>query len=132
MQGFGPAEEAHRMQPTRILHVGYDDSLIALRSRILSRAGYAVEESDSVNKAIYLVESDLIDAVLICHTVPKIEQQLLVTAVKAKRRLLPVLCLRGYSYESNIKECTVIDNDPAALLNAVRLATKPPIAQSAA
>jgi CheY-like chemotaxis protein len=119
------------MQPSRILHVGYDDALIAMRSRVLRSAGYAVEESGSVNNAIYLVESDLIDAVLICHTIPKSEQQLLVTAVKSKRRLLPLLCLRAYSYESTIEGCTVVENEPVALLNAVRLATKPQIADSA-
>ena len=43
------------MQPPRILHIGYDDTLIAMRSRVLSSAGYTVEESDSLNRAIYLL-----------------------------------------------------------------------------
>jgi CheY-like chemotaxis protein len=114
------------MQLPRILHVGYDHTLIALRSHVLSSAGYAVEESDSVNKAIYLIESDLIDAVLICHTIPKSVQQLLVKAAKAKRRLLPLLFLRVYVNESSTEDRIVVDNDPVSLLNAVRLATSPP------
>jgi CheY-like chemotaxis protein len=114
------------MQPPRILHVGYDHTLIALRSHVLSSAGYAVEESDSVNRAIYLIESDSIDAVLFCHTIPKSVQQLLVTAAKAKRRLLPLLFLRVYVNESSTEDRIVVDNDPVSLLNAVRLATTPP------
>ena|SRR5580765_990961 len=95
--GLRPQQRRHTECTPRILHVGYDHTLIALRSHVLSSAGYAVEESDSSNKAIYLIESDSIDAVLICHTVPKSVQQLLVKAAKAKRRLLPLLffaCLR--------------------------------------
>jgi CheY-like chemotaxis protein len=105
--------------------------LIAMRSRVLSSAGYTVEESDSLNRAIYLLESDLIDAVLICHTVPRSDQQLLVMAAKAKRRLLPVLFLRVYANERSTEDRIVVGNDPVALLNAVRLATNRGIAESA-
>jgi CheY-like chemotaxis protein len=119
------------MHPPRILHIGYDDTLIAMRSRVLSSAGYTVEESDSLNRAIYLLESDLIDAVLICHTVPRSDQQLLVMAAKAKRRLLPVLFLRVYANERSTEDRIVVGNDPVALLNAVRLATNRGIAESA-
>jgi CheY-like chemotaxis protein len=119
------------MHPPRILHIGYDDTLIAMRSHVLSSAGYTVEESDSLNRAIYLLESDLIDAVLICHTVPRSDQQLLVMAAKAKRRLLPVLFLRVYANERSTEDRIVVDNDPVALVNAVRLATNRGIAESA-
>jgi CheY-like chemotaxis protein len=119
------------MHPPRILHIGYDDTLIAMRSRVLSSAGYTVEESDSLNRAIYLLESDLIDAVLICHTVPRSDQQLLVMAAKAKRRLLPVLFLRVYANERSTEDRIVVGNDPVALLNAVSLATNRGIAESA-
>jgi CheY-like chemotaxis protein len=118
------------MHPPRILHIGYDDTLIAMRTHVLSSAGYTVEESDSLNRAIYLLESDLIDAVLICHTVPRSDQQLLVMAAKAKRRLLPVLFLRVYANERSTEDRIVVDNDPVALLNAVRLATNRGIAES--
>ena len=60
------------MQLPRILHIGCDDTLMEMRSRVLTSAGYVVEASDSVNKAIYLIESDLIDAVLICHRFPRV------------------------------------------------------------
>jgi CheY-like chemotaxis protein len=119
------------MHPPRILHIGYDDTLIAMRSHVLSSAGYTVEESDSLNRAIYLLESDLIDAVLICHTVPRSDQQLLIMAAKAKRRLLPVLFLRVYANERSTEDRIVVGNDPVALLNAVRLATNRGIAESA-
>ena len=53
---------------------------------------------------------------------------MLVMAAKAKRRLLPLLFLRVYANERSTEDRIVVDNDPVALLNAVRLATNPPVA----
>jgi DNA-binding response OmpR family regulator len=103
---------------------------MAMRSRVLRAAGYVVEESDSVNRAIYLLQSDSVDAVLICHSVPRSDQQLLVMAAKTKRRLLPLLFLRVYANEGSTEDRTVVENDPVDLLNAVRFATNPPVAES--
>jgi hypothetical protein len=52
------------------------------------------------------------------------EQQSLIAAVREKRRLMPVLCLRPYNCEHAPDTCIAVDNEPVALLNTIRLATK--------
>jgi DNA-binding response OmpR family regulator len=86
--------------PPHILSVGKNPTLMSSRSLILRNAGYLVDEAYSVDKAINLVEADAIDAVLICHTVSRNDQQALISTVRKKRRLMPVLCVRSYAYES--------------------------------
>jgi CheY-like chemotaxis protein len=112
--------------PPNILSVGSNPSLMASRTLILRAAGYRVEVAHTVGKAINLVAEDFIDAMLICHTVPRNDQQILISAARRKRPLMPILCLRSYAYESVAKTCIAVDNDPEALLNAVRKAVTPP------
>jgi DNA-binding NtrC family response regulator len=116
----------------RILSVGSDYILMSSRPLLLRRAGYNVEEAQSVAKAIILVAEDSIDLTLICHTISKQDQQLLVAAVREKRRLMPVLCIRSYAYEIAPYTCIAVDNEPVELLDAVRLATKSPMPDSTA
>lgn len=111
--------------PPNILSVGSDLSLMSSRSLILRAAGYRVEEAYTVDKAINLVAEDFIDAMLICHTVARNDQQTLISAARKKRSLLPILCIRSYHYESPPRTCVAIDNDPELLLNAVRKALIP-------
>jgi len=112
--------------PPHILSVGNNPTLMSSRTLILRSAGYAVEEAYTVSKAITLVEADSIDAVLICHTIPKDGRQILITVVREKRRLMPVLCIRSYAYETAPRTCIAVDNDPEALLKTLKLATTPP------
>ena len=110
----------------RILSVGTDKTLMALRTLLLSNSGYAIEEAHSIEKAIGFVEADSIDATLICHAVPQHDQGVLISAVREKRRLMPILCIRSYAYESAPRTCVAVDNDPEALLKTLKLATAPP------
>ena len=112
--------------PPHILSVGKNPNLMSSRSLILRNAGYLVDEAYSLDKAINLVEADSIDAVLICHTVPRNDQQALISTVRKKRRLMPVLCIRSYAYESAPQTCIPVDNEPEELLNTVKMVTKPP------
>jgi DNA-binding response OmpR family regulator len=82
------------MAAPRVLAVGKDPILMASRTLLLRNAGYAVEEAHTMDKAIVLVEADSIDLTIICHTVPKSEQTVLISFVREKRRLMPVLCIR--------------------------------------
>ena len=113
--------------PPHILSVGNDPTLMASRTLILRGAGYFVEEAYSVDKAINLVAADSIDAMLICHTIARSDQQVLISAVREKRRLMPILCLRSYAYESVPRTCTAVDKEPEALLHALKLAITPPM-----
>jgi hypothetical protein len=114
------------MTPPHILSVGANPALMASRSLILRGAGFLVEEAYTVEKAINLVEADSIDAMLICHTIARNDRQILISAVREKRRLMPILCLRSSAYESVPRTCTAVDNDPEVFLHTVKLATQPP------
>jgi hypothetical protein len=85
-----------------------------------------VEEAHSIEKAINFVEADSIDATIICHTVPRCDQGVLISAVREKRRLMPILYMRSYAYETAPRTCIAVDNEPEALLKALKLATAPP------
>lgn len=85
-----------------------------------------MKEAYTVGKAINLAAADSIDAVLICHTIPRDDQRVLISAVREKRGLMPILCIRSYAYESAPRTCTAVDNDPEALLKTLKLATAPP------
>jgi DNA-binding response OmpR family regulator len=95
------------------------------RTLILRDAGYVVEEAYSVDKAIRLATADSIDATLICHTIPKRDQQLLIAVIRENRTLMPVLCIRADADESVGRTCIAVDSEPVGLLNALRLATEP-------
>ena len=111
--------------PPHILSVGANPTLMSSRSLILRSAGYSVEEAYTVDKAISLVEADSIAAMLICHTIPKDKQLWLISAVREKRRLMPVLCIRSYAYETAPRTCVAVDNAPEELLKTLKLATAP-------
>jgi len=116
--------DADGHQP-HILSVGSNAILMSSRSLILRAAGYAVEEAYAVDKAMSLVEADSIDVTLICHTIPKGDQQALVAFVRDKRKLMPILCIRSYAYEAAPRSCVAVDNDPEELLKTLKLAIAP-------
>jgi CheY-like chemotaxis protein len=112
------------MASPRILSVGKNPTLISSRTLILRSTGYTVDEAYSVDKARTLVESDLIDLTLICHTVSRNDQQTIISFIREKRQLMPILFIRSYAFESAPRTCIAVNNDPEDLLNTVRLATE--------
>jgi DNA-binding NtrC family response regulator len=107
---------------THILSFGYDPILLPLRSMVLRRSGYVVEEAYSVAEAFRAVQSDVIDLLLICHTVPANEQNQLIASIRSVRRLLPVLCVTNQEFAHSTENCFAVTNSPMELLDAVRLA----------
>jgi DNA-binding response OmpR family regulator len=96
---------------------------MASRTLLLRNAGYGVEEAHKMEKAIALVERDSIDLTIICHTIPKSEQTVLISFVREKRLLMPILCIRSLAIELAPRTCISVQNEPVALLNAIKLAT---------
>jgi len=115
-----PSVGSETTAPVHILSVGKNPSLMSSRTLLLRAAGYRVEEAYTVDKAVKLVEEDFIDAMLICHTVSRNDQQILISTVRRKRSSMPVLCLRSYAYESVPRTCIAVDNAPEAMLNTLR------------
>ena len=88
--------------PMHILSVGKDPALMSSRTMLLLKAGYAVQEAFTLDKAKVLVHSDSIDVTLLCHTVPERDQRLLIYLAREEKRLMPILCIRSYRHLSLI------------------------------
>lgn len=106
--------------PPHILSVGKDPTLMSSRTLLLLSAGYAVQEALTLDKAKNLIHSDLIDVTVLCHTLPESDQRLLIYLVREKRNLMPVLCIRSYEHQSTPRTCISVDNEPEALLQALK------------
>ena len=113
------------MPRLHILSVGYERKWMESRTQILRSAGYRVDEVNNLKAALALAESDSVDMLVICDSVPRPEQQWLIARVRERRRMLPILCIGDYPYVSAADCCLGVENTPVALLNAVKLAATP-------
>lgn len=109
----------------QVLSFGYDRSLMASRSMLLRDSGFVVQEAFSRHQALSMTRSDLIDVLLICHTVPDNETQVLVSAVRKQRLLIPILCIQETDYSMPSRDgCIATPNTPQELLAAIHSAVK--------
>jgi DNA-binding response OmpR family regulator len=111
-----------------ILSVGKDPVLMSTRTLLLRNAGHAVQEAFTLDNAKDLIRSDSIDVTLLCHTVPEREKRILISLVREKRNLMPVIYIRSYRHESVPRTCIGVDNEPKALLQALRSVVQSPAA----
>lgn len=103
----------------QVLSVGYDRNLLVSRSLLLRSSGYTVTEAYSPHQALALVRSDVIDIMLICHTVTQDERRALVSAVRKQRRLIPILCVSDTDFHLPDGDgCRIVSNSPVELLSA--------------
>jgi hypothetical protein len=109
---------------TRVVAFGYDRMLVELRSRVLRMSGYQVEETFTMAEASESAQSDLIDALVICHTVPLDQKEKLVSAVRRTRKLMPILCIRTRQHDVMPSDCVSVENSPVAILDAMRDAVR--------
>src|SRR5690348_7519737 len=109
-------------RPFNILSLGYDRTLIRLRSMVLRQAGYAVEEAYSIEQALARAKSDVIDLLLICHTIPASDQLKLINTVQRWRRWLPVVCVTNEEFACAVDDCVAVQNSPVELLEGARSA----------
>jgi hypothetical protein len=110
-------DEGWIMNNPNIVCVGYEPHLVQTRSMILRRAGYAIHEASGLAVALSEIESDVIDGLLICNSVPRNEQEWFIERVRKVRRLLPIVCVKNHPYERCVSGCIGVDNEPESLLN---------------
>jgi DNA-binding NtrC family response regulator len=115
-------KEDRMPENTRILSVGHDHHLLSLRSMVLEAAGFDVIEAYSISDALRLAQSDAVDLVLLCHTVSKSEQARLMSAIRERRRLMPVLCVIAHDFVMPAQGCLNANSTPQQLLDALRQA----------
>jgi DNA-binding NtrC family response regulator len=107
---------------TRILSVGHDHHLLSLRSIILRREGFDVIEAYSASDALRLAQSDAVDLVLVCQTLPKQEQRAIISAIRKSRRLMPILCVIANSFVLPAEERPDATHRPQQLLDGLHRA----------
>ncbi len=100
----------------RILSVGCDPHLMAVRTMVLHEAGYQVDEANSRGEATRRLRSAKFHLVLICHTIPEPEKDKLVTAARRLQPGLPVVCISSYGYSSPDDHCETVNNVAPAFL----------------
>jgi CheY-like chemotaxis protein len=106
-----------------LLSFGYDKIVLLTRSMVLRGAGYTVEEVYRWHEAFNRAQSDLIDALLLCHSVPAAEQKSMITGIRAKRAHLPIFCVvRQSDFDPTTEGCIAVDPTPEELLEGLRLA----------
>jgi DNA-binding response OmpR family regulator len=86
---------------------------------ILRQAGYVVHEIAILELALSKMESDSVDAVVMCHSIPRKQQKWFVAQITHLRRLLPILCIKNHPYEQCVLRCTGVDDEPDSLLTAL-------------
>ena len=106
-----------------VLTVGYEPHLLATRSMVLRHAGYNVKEVTVLARALDEIESDHIDILVVCNTVPLAERSWLAKEVLNRRRLMPVICIQTHSFEQKVPGCVAVENDPESLLEALKHVT---------
>ncbi len=116
------AGKAGIMPNTRILSLGHDHHLLAMRTMLLEGAGFEVIEAYSLSDALRLAQSDAVDLVLVCDTVPKAEQKLLLASVRERRRLMPVLSVLAHDFVIPAEYTSGARTAPQLLLDALRQA----------
>jgi len=121
---FSQALPVPAMRTTRVLAFGYDRILVGVRTSVLRHSGYDVEETFSLAEALTRAQSDSIDAILICHSVPDNGVERLVTSVRKTRALMPILCMRTHPYGFAPRTCVPVENTPIAILNALKTANE--------
>ena len=107
---------------TRILSIGHDHHLLSLRSMLLRRTGFDVIEAYSTSDALRLAQSDAVDIMLVCHTLPKQEQRGIISAVRKYRRIMPILCVIANNFVMPAEERNPTGSNPQQLLDGLHKA----------
>lgn len=76
-----------------ILSIGHDPELLERRSTILRADGYIVDSVSSIKQAIvHFMDGDF-DLVLLCHSIPVKERELLTSSIRAFGSLTPIVSI---------------------------------------
>lgn len=108
----------------RVLSIGYDRLLMAIRTMVLQRAGYRVNQANSTRDARGLFGLWKFDVVLICHTVPEPEQVELINEFRLTRPRLPILRITANNHYSDHENCSALDSVAPALLTDISAALR--------
>jgi hypothetical protein len=91
----------------RILSLGYEPVLMAVRALLLRQAGYQVQNTFSRERVMRHLGGGEFHLLIICHTVPADEQSSLIASVRRLRPGLRIVCLSPLPAPSMRHGCAV-------------------------
>ena len=110
-----------QMSLTRILAVSYDPQLLRSRCAILRKAGYILEPATSMNEAINRFQAIDFDLVLLGHSIPVPERDLLLRVIRASGSLAPVVTVAPLTDPLPYAPAeTIIESSPEKLLSGIK------------
>jgi CheY-like chemotaxis protein len=110
-----------QMPLTRILAVSYDPQLLRSRCAILRKAGYILESATSMNEAINRFQAIDFDLVLLGHSVPVPERDVLLRVIRASGSLAPVVTVAPLTDRLPYAPAeTIIQSSPEKLLSGIK------------
>jgi hypothetical protein len=120
-----PGECHNRIQATllmaavHIVSAGYDSHLMQTRSLVLRHSGFVVDEAYNPWGVLGVIKAGSVDAVVLCHTIPKDEQRRLILSIRKLRCLLPIISIEASIYDSPQEDCLRSTNEPDYLLATI-------------
>ena len=114
------------MTALHLVSAGYDPHLMQTRSLVLRHAGFVVDEAYNLLGVLGVIKTDSVDAVVLCHTIPKDEQQWLILSIRQVYRLLPIISIEASIYDSPQEDCLRSTNEPDYLLATIGKAVHRP------
>jgi DNA-binding response OmpR family regulator len=114
------------MATVHIVSAGYDHHLMQSRSMMLRHAGFIVDEAYNPLAILGVIQTDSVDAVVLCHTIPENEQRVLIASMREVCRLLPIISIQGSIYDTPVEDCFTSTKEPEYLLAIIRKAIHHP------
>jgi CheY-like chemotaxis protein len=109
------------MSQTLILSVGSDPMVLDTRELILRSTGYTVSSALSTKEAVDIFQNGDFDIVILCHSLPTKECELLASFIRASGSHTPIVCVSGTGLANqNVFADATLDKDPAEFLRSLR------------
>jgi DNA-binding response OmpR family regulator len=104
-----------------ILAVGHDYSLLSSRSAVLRSEGYVVTSATSTLEAIDQFWAGDFDIVVLCHSVPFEDREILRRFIRSTGSVVPILCVmpNDESVKGEIAD-SLVESNPDELLAAIK------------
>ena len=82
-----------------ILAVGLDPMILNSRCSILRSAGYFVRQAFSIVESIGMFRDDDFDLLLLCHSIPVLDRDRLISAIRSTGSRTPIYVIASAAYD---------------------------------
>jgi CheY-like chemotaxis protein len=108
------------MPHTLVLAVGHDPVLLETRGQVLQAAGYTVVLELSLKKVVDRFREGDFDLVLLCHSIPAKDRELLTQLLRQHTSRTPIVSVSTNVCDLDSFADAMVGNDPGELLAGLR------------